>query len=79
MEEHRTAARKRVLKAGTIGFSGETIACTVRNISDSGAALDVATVLWFPDRFTLGIQSDGISKPCHIVWRKEKRIGVAFE
>jgi hypothetical protein len=79
MEEHRSAARKRVLKAGTIGFSGETIACTVRNISDSGAALDVTTVLWFPDRFTLGIQSDGISKPCHIVWRKEKRIGVAFE
>jgi hypothetical protein len=79
MEEHRTAARKRILKAGTIEFGGETIPCTVRNISDSGAALEVATVLWFPDRFTLGIESDGISKPCHIVWRKEKRIGVAFE
>jgi hypothetical protein len=51
----------------------------VRNISDSGAALDVTTVLWFPDRFTLEIESDGFSKPCHIVWRKEKRIGVAFE
>jgi PilZ domain len=79
MEEHRTATRKRVLKAGTIAFGGETIACTVRNISDSGAALDVATALWFPDRFTLGIESDRFSKPCHIVWRKEKRIGVAFE
>ena len=79
MEEHRTVARKRVLKAGTIEFSGETIACTVRNISDSGAAIEVTTVLWFPDRFTLAIESDGFSKPCHIVWRKEKRIGVAFE
>jgi PilZ domain-containing protein len=79
MDEHRNAARKRVLKAGTIEFSGETIPCTVRNISDSGAALEVTTVLWFPDRFTLRIESDGSSKPCHIVWRKEKRIGVAFE
>jgi hypothetical protein len=79
MDEHRTAVRKRILKAGTIEFSGEVIPCTVRNISDSGAALEVTTVLWFPDRFTLGIESEGFSKPCHIVWRKEKRIGVAFE
>jgi hypothetical protein len=79
MDEHRIAPRKRVLKAGTIEFSGEVIPCTVRNISASGAALEVTTVLWFPDRFTLGIESDGLSKPCRIVWRKEKRIGVAFE
>jgi hypothetical protein len=79
MEEHRAAPRKRVLKAGTIEFGSEVIPCTVHNISTSGAALEVNTVLWFPDRFTLGIKSDGLSKPCHIVWRKEKRIGVAFE
>jgi hypothetical protein len=67
------------LKAGTIEFSGEVIPCTVRNISASGAALEVTSVLWFPDRFTLGIKSDGLCKLCHIVWRKEKRIGVTFE
>ena len=60
-------------------FSGDTIACTVRNISDTGAALEINSPLWFPDRFTLSIISDGLRKPCHIVWRREKRVGVAFD
>jgi PilZ domain len=79
MNEHRIAPRSRVLKAGTITFGGTSIACTVRNISASGAALEVTGPLWFPDRFTLEIASEQLRKPCHIVWRKEKRIGVAFD
>ena len=79
MSEHRIAARHRVLKAGTIEFSGDAISCTVRNISATGAAVEINSPLWFPDRFTLGITSDGVRRPCRIVWRKEKRIGVTFE
>jgi hypothetical protein len=78
MSEHRIAPRHRILKAGTIEFSGDTIPCTVRNISETGAALEINSPLWFPDRFTLGITSDGMRKACHVVWRKDKRIGVAF-
>jgi hypothetical protein len=29
--------------------------------------------------FTLIVQSAQTSQPCHIVWRKERRIGVAFD
>ena len=79
MSEHRIATRHRILKAGTIEFSGDGLACTVRNISETGAALEINSPLWFPDRFTLNIMSDALRKPCHIVWRKEKRIGVAFD
>ena len=79
MSEHRIATRHRILKAGTIEFSGDAISCTVRNISDTGAAVEINSPLWFPDRFTLSITSDGLRRPCHIVWRKEKLIGVAFE
>ena len=25
------------------------------------------------------LAADGLQKPCHVVWRKEKRIGVAFD
>ena len=32
-----------------------------------------------PDRFTLFVPSEHLKRPCHIVWRKEKRIGVAFD
>ena len=79
MSEHRIATRHRILKAGTIEFSGEAIPCTVRNISETGAALEINSPLWFPDHFTLNITTDRLRKPCHIVWRRDKRIGVAFD
>ena len=79
MDQKRIARRRRVLKAGTIEFGGGGLDCTVRNLSETGAALEVVTPLFIPDRFTLFIPSDHFKRPCHIVWRKEKRIGVAFD
>lgn len=80
MEDHRANPRQRVFKAGTISFNGDAgISCTVRNLSTSGAALEVASPLGIPDQFTLVFENDHTSKACHIVWRKEKRIGVAFD
>ena len=79
MNEHRIAPRRRMLKAGTIEFGGGGIDCTVRNISETGAALEVVTPLFIPDRFTLFVPSDQLKRACHIVWRREKRIGIAFD
>ena len=79
MDNHRTAPRHRVLKTGTIEFGGGAIACTVRNLSASGAAIEVNTPLWFPDRFVLAVASEGWRKPCYVVWREDRRIGVAFD
>lgn len=79
MDENRIAPRRRILKSGIIEFGGGAISCTVRNLSDTGAALEVVTPLFIPDRFTLFISSDEFKRACHIVWRKEKRIGVAFD
>jgi PilZ domain len=67
MEECRNAPRQRILKAGTISFAGAAIDCTVRNISETGAALDVVTPLFIPDRFTLLIETAQLNLPCHIV------------
>lgn len=79
MDENRIAPRHRVLKAATIEFGGGAIDCTVRNLSPIGAALDVVTPLFIPDRFTLCVPSEQLKRPCHIAWRKEKRIGVRFD
>ncbi|KJC60171.1 pilus assembly protein PilZ [Bradyrhizobium sp. LTSPM299] len=79
MNEHRGTSRHRVLKAGTIEFGGGAIDCMVRNISETGAALEVVTPLSIPDKFTLYVPSDQLKRQCRIVWRKEKRIGVTFE
>jgi PilZ domain len=78
MGDKRIAPRHRVLKAGTIEFGGGGIDCTVRNLSETGADLEVVTPLFIPDRFTLFVPSDQFKRPCHIVWRKERRIGVTF-
>jgi hypothetical protein len=79
MEEHRVTQRRRLLKAGTISFGGGAIDCTVRNLSETGAALDVISPVGIPDRFTLLIEAEHSHRPCRVVWRKEKRIGVHFE
>jgi hypothetical protein len=78
-DEHRIAPRRRVLKAGSISFGGGTFDCTVRNISETGAALEVVTPLFIPDKFTLIVPSDGLSRACGVVWRRERRIGVTFD
>ncbi|AWL98899.1 PilZ domain-containing protein [Bradyrhizobium amphicarpaeae] len=78
MDERRDKARHRVLKSGTIEFGGGAIDCTVRNFSDTGAALDVTSPVGIPERFTLFIPADGTHLACTVVWRKEKRIGVKF-
>jgi hypothetical protein len=78
-DEHRIAPRRRVLKAGSISFGGGVIDCTVRNISETGAALEVVTPLFIPDKFTLIVPSDGRSRPCRVVWRRERRIGIMFD
>jgi hypothetical protein len=78
MDQKRIAQRQRVLKAGTIEFNGGGgIDCTMRNVSATGAALEVTSPIGIPERFTL--VSNGSRFPCHVVWRKEKRIGVAFD
>ncbi len=80
MNEYRASQRQRVLKAGTISFNGDAgISCTVRNLSATGAALEVASPVGIPDQFTLIFDADHSTKPCRIVWRKERRIGVTFD
>jgi len=75
MDERRDKARRRVLKAGTIEFGGGAIDCTVRNFSDTGAALDVTSPVGIPERFTLVIQAVGTLPTRTAVGRREKRIG----
>jgi PilZ domain len=77
MVEKRAFPRHRLLKVGTIEFDGDVINCMVGNLSTAGAALDVANPIGIPEYFML--IADGSHLPCHVIWRKEKRIGVTFE
>jgi hypothetical protein len=79
MIENRVAPRHRVFKRGSIMFDGGGFDCTVKNLSSSGAGLEVAGPVPLPASFTLVIASDHFTRRCHRVWRSEQRVGVAFD
>ena len=72
------APRQRILKAGSIEFGGGTIDCVVRNVSETGAALEVASPMGIPAEFNLVISGNAAKHRCHVVWVSNKRIGVTF-
>jgi PilZ domain len=78
LPHRRKAHRRRVLKTGSLEFSGTAIECTIRDMSEAGAAIEVVSPLYFPDRFTLFIQREQTRRACRIVWRTGKRMGVVF-
>lgn len=79
MVEKRSIARLRVLKAATIAFGGAAIDCTVRNLTASGALLEVERPLGIPHHFVLVIPSEDISRSCRLLWASERRIGIRFD
>ena len=78
MAENRVANRRRVLKGGTIEFDRSAYSCTVRNLSEAGAALELPYTAPVPTEFRLVIEADQVRRPCRVVWRKENRLGVEF-
>lgn len=55
--EKRLDRRRHVLKPATISFGGGGgISCAVRNLSASGALLEVTSPLGFPDQFILHLE-----------------------
>ncbi len=79
MDEKRKVLRHRTLKAGIINFNrAASIDCRVRNLSPSGACLEVASQAGIPDDFVLVVESDHLKQPCHVIWRTATRMGVEF-
>jgi hypothetical protein len=60
MDETRRVPRRRVLKAGSITFGGGAIDCVVRNLSATGAALEVTSLVGIPHQFALIVAADKI-------------------
>jgi hypothetical protein len=79
MGDKRDTQRQHVLKAGTILFDGSSTDCLVRKMSLGGANLEVESQTGIPDSFDLVIDVEHSNQHCHVVWRKARRIGVAFD
>jgi hypothetical protein len=79
MNEHRRSPRLRTFKGGSIIFGvAAAIDCLIRNMSETGAALEIEAPIRIPDEFTLLIKPEFLKRHCRVVWRSAKRIGVQF-
>ncbi len=82
MSEYRAAVRHQTLRTGIVEFdngTGSTVSvpCTIRDVSGSGARLQLNSSLWVAEQFTL-IFNNGLCKDCRVAWRKGRLIGSAF-
>ncbi len=81
MIEGRIAPRYRVNKRAAIDYGGDKYPCTVRDISSTGAAIelsDAAAMVRLIKEFTLLIPEDRLKLPCRVVWQRDYRMGVTF-
>jgi hypothetical protein len=79
MVETRIAPRYRVMKPAEIEHGAEKIPCTVRDLSTTGAAIEVPNPPAVPAEFTLVVPEDGLRLRCRVVRRTAFRIGVVFD
>jgi two-component system response regulator len=79
-DKRRGGKRSKMLKGGVIAFSGRhaTMPCVVRDLSETGARLQVAQSNAVPDTFELLVELDGLEVLSRIVWRKSQEVGVEF-
>jgi hypothetical protein len=75
--EKRSATRRRTLKAARMIFNkgASTLDCTLRNLSDTGAAIEGAITIGVPEEFDLVLLADKSVYRCHVVWRSIGRLG----
>jgi hypothetical protein len=78
MEDRRKSERCRVVKRGSIRFGDHATPCLLRSESPSGVALDIPSLAGIPDQFTLFVLAEKTIHSCTVVWRRDRRIGVAF-
>ena len=79
MGERRAPDENAGLKAGRIKSGpGDGVRCMIRNLSSSGALLELGGPTDLPDKFVLVVLSNLKQRSCEVVWRQRSRFGVAF-
>lgn len=80
MTEQRIQQRNRTFRSGKLVFNNKRsiINCVVKNLSISGACLEVESTGGIPTAFELKLDEADASHLCQLVWMSDKRVGVEF-
>lgn len=70
--------RARALMSGRIESQFFSLDCTLRNTSETGAMIQVASSESIPDLFMLTIPDKGLSAQVRVIWRKPQSLGIAL-
>ncbi|MBI3700320.1 MAG: PilZ domain-containing protein [Afipia sp.] len=81
MLDRRSDPRERVIYGGIIATDAKNakIDCVVRNLSGSGANIELASSEKMPENFNIAIPKTGRSFLAKIVWWRANRAGLEFQ
>jgi PilZ domain len=79
MHKDRASSRVGVSLRAAITVSGNApaISCIVRNLSEGGACLEMATTAGIPPTFRLSFENTCVT--CRVIWRTQANLGVTFK
>ncbi len=80
MEERRKSVRHRVLQKAQIVINdgNSVISGLIRNLSDTGARIDLDSTIGVPVEFRLRVGTASDLRPCVVKWIAMKNLGVEF-
>lgn len=78
--DRRTKQRNPTFKFGVISCDPDRrILSIVKNISPTGALVELDNAVEIPDEFTLAIESEPVARVCRVAWRNAKQLAVNFD
>ena len=78
-DKRRAKRRPLFISATLVAEPGHIFACTVHDVSQTGARIEISRPDAVPDQFTLLLTPNGFPRrDCRVVWRREGFLGVTF-
>ena len=76
----RSTARKKVLRTGKVIYNNKScvVDCQVRDLSDTGCRIRVASSASLPRHFQIAILGTDRTRECEAMWRTAGEVGVQF-
>jgi hypothetical protein len=80
-KDKRRSRRRALRRSAWVALGPNDLhGCTLSDISDVGARIELDDPGTIPDRFMLFLSNNGAARrSCHVVWRTSQQVGVRFD